>query len=370
MFLGIITIIILVITIILKPYQYLVIFTSKSLDCLGEITKEEEILLDFIKTNLTNKEGGIYTNYKDSENSGDITKGHSILSESQGIILMYYFYRNDAIGFENTYKFIKENMLLENNLISWRIDEKEQSKTSATIDDLRIVKALLYGSEVFSEIKYKNLAFKISESIYDNLITQDNLIDFKDEYGKSNNTTLCYLDLETIDMLTKVSSKWKPIYENSIELINKSYISDKLPLHKTTYNIETNSFDKKDIDLLLSLIVINNKALVGEDVTKSVAWLEKTLYKKGRLVSTYNEEGEEISNIQSTSIYAMVAELGSTIHNEKLYNEAIKQMKKYQIKNKKSSIYGAFGDENTEEVYSYDNLNALIALRRRCTNDN
>ncbi|WP_315112448.1 hypothetical protein [Clostridium intestinale] len=37
-------------------------------------------------------------------------------------------------------------------------------------------------------------------------------------------------------------------------------------------------------------------------------------------------------------------------------------MKEFQIKNSTSSVYGAFGEEKTMDIYSYDNLNALIFL--------
>jgi len=37
-------------------------------------------------------------------------------------------------------------------------------------------------------------------------------------------------------------------------------------------------------------------------------------------------------------------------------------MNKFQVRDKESEIYGAFGDEETKSVYSFDNLQAILAL--------
>ena len=71
-------------------YPYVVNFNGDKLKSAEEYTYNENILIDFIENKLSNSEGDIYTNFKDYSNDGDITKGHSILSESEGMMLMYY----------------------------------------------------------------------------------------------------------------------------------------------------------------------------------------------------------------------------------------------------------------------------------------
>ncbi len=50
------------------------------------------------------------------------------------------------------------------------------------------------------------------------------------------------------------------------------------------------------------------------------------------------------------------------IGNQELYDLAIDKMLLWQIQNSESVLNGAFGNKDTQEVYSYDNLQALLAF--------
>lgn len=347
-------------------FKYIKNVEINSVVSVEEITDEEEILYDFINEKLMNELGGIYTNYNNVSTEGDLTKGHDILSESQGIILNYYLYKNDQAKFDESFKYIKENMFLKNELISWRIESNKSSEVSATIDDLRIARALIIAAEEFDNLKYRYYGIKISNGIYKNLIQDNRLIDFHDGYGKSNVTTLCYLDLYALKLFSLFEDKWKDVYNKSIEIINDGYISDELPLYRKYYDGNIENFDNEEnIDTLLSMLVILNKAEVNEDISESVSWIKERLKKIGYISTAYNINTMDESKIESTSIYANIAQIAKVINDEELYNMAINKMKDFQVKNEKSNIYGAFGNEQTEEVYSYDNLNALLAFRRK-----
>ena len=71
-----------------------------------------------------------------------------------------------------------------------------------------------------------------------------------------------------------------------------------------------------------------------------------------------------MSEIESTSIYSMLVQIGSKIGDFELEVMAMDRIKAFQIKNTKSEVYGGFGDEKGSNVFSYDNLNALIAFSR------
>ncbi|GAB6169718.1 hypothetical protein JCM1393_21780 [Clostridium carnis] len=330
------------------------------------ITIGEEALYKFVKESLMDENGGIYTNFKDSISEGDITKGHNVLSESQGMLLNYYLYKNDSEEFKNNFKYIKENMMLKNGLISWRIEGKEPSEVSATIDDLRILKSLLIASVQFDSFTYRYNAMKISNGIYKKLITDGKLIDFEDNYGKSKLSTLCYQDLSAIKLLSSVNKKWDEVYKNSLNIINEGFISKELPLYKKYYDNENKRYDDEDnVETLLSMLVILNKIEALEDVKVSIDWIKENLKYKGYISNSYNISNNTESKIESTSIYAVIAKIAKEINDEELYNMAINKMNVFQVNNKESKIYGAFGEESREEVYSYDNLNALLALRSK-----
>ncbi|MDU2158364.1 glycosyl hydrolase family 8, partial [Clostridium sp.] len=346
-------------------FKYIKNIEINSVVSMEEVTKEEEILNKFINEKLMDEYGGIYTNYNNISTEGDLTKGHDILSESQGMMLNYCLYKNDQEKFNDSFKYIKENMFLKNGLISWRIENNKSSDVSATIDDLRIARALIIGAEEFDNLRYRYYGIKISNGIYKNLIQENRLIDFHDGYGKSNVTTLCYLDLYALKLFSLFDDKWNDVYTKSLKIINNGYISDELPLYRKYYDGNIEIFDNEEnIDTLLSILVILNKAEVNEDISKSVDWIKERLKYIGYISTSYDINTLDESKIESTSIYANIAQIAKVINDEELYNMAINKMKNFQVINEKSNIYGSFGNEQTEDVYSYDNLNALLAFRR------
>lgn len=348
-----------------KLYKYVKKVNLPSFVSTEEVSREEALLLGFINNKLMDNRGGIYTNYSNNKTDGDLTKGHDILSESQGIILNYYLYNNDKIEYENTFKYIKENMILRNGLISWRIEDSEPSNVSATIDDLRIARSLILAGEEFENLKYRYYGIKIAKGIKKNLVTDNRLIDFEDGYGKSNITTLCYLDLYAMDIIYLFDEEWNDIYDKSLQIINNGFISNELPLYRKFYDGDKEGYDNEEkVDTLLSLLVILNKAEVNEDVSESVTWLKDRLKWYGYISTTYDIKTMEESRVESTSIYANLALIAKVINDKELYDLAINKMKNFQVLNIESDIYGAFGYEASNEVYSYDNLNALLAFRR------
>ena len=331
-----------------------------------ELSKEENVLLQFIKNKLTDEDNGIYTNYINDESVGDITKGHAVISESEGLILLYNLERDNREEFDKNLEYIKQNMIMENNLLSWRIENGEKINRNSTIDDLRVIKALLLADEKWDNIEYRKLALKIASGIKKEVVDNNSLSDFYDGYNKSDITTLCYLDLPTLRMLSNIDYRnWKSIYDKSIELLDGGYISDEIPLYAKSYNRLENTYDEEDIDTLLSMIIILNKIEDARDVTTSISWIKNKFKKDGKIFAFYSREnGEPISDIESTAIYSILVQIGSNIGDFELEVMAMNRIKEFQIKNPKSEVYGGFGDEKGSNVFSYDNLNALIAFSK------
>ena len=176
---------------------------------------------------------------------------------------------------------------------------------------------------------------------------------------------MCYLDLQTIKLLSNLDNDYKDVYKKSLDILEGGYVSDSIPLYKKEYNWEDGSYDEGDIDMLLSTIVILNKLDAGEDVSKSVSWIKERMLNDKKLYSTYSvSSGKALSNIESTSIYSNVIQIAAEVGDKELYNSCLSRLQEFQVINPRSDIYGEFGDENTLQVYSFDNLNALIAMRR------
>lgn len=330
----------------------------------ANVSKQEESLFNFVNNNLIDSNGGIYTNYTNTKSEGDITKGHAVLSESQGIMLLYSLEKNDKVMFDKTLEYIKNNMILSNSLISWRIEDSLKSDTSATIDDLRIVKALLLAEKRWNSKSYRIMAIKISRGIYKELLDKDIIVDFNDRYNMSDMTTLCYLDLETLRMLSNIDSSWKKVLDTSIQIINNGYISDEVPLYKKEFDRKQGTYDNNsNIDTLLSMIVILNRQENGQDIDKSAKWIKERFKTDGFIATSYSEDGKVASKIESTSIYSFIVQMASRMNDEELSNLAMNKIRAFQISNINSPICGGYGMEDGSQVYSYDNLNALMSYR-------
>lgn len=338
----------------IKPINSGVIWDTK------EMTEEEQNLLSFVTNDLMSTDYGILTNYNDEKSQGEITKGHSVLSESEGLMLLYYLNRDDRESYDKVLLYIKENMLMKNGLLRWRVGE-EQNDVSATIDDLRVVKALLLASEKWDEVDYRKDAFKISRGIKKELADGELLADFNDGYGKSNKTQICYLDILALRLLASLDNDYKNIYNSSLKLLDNSLVSEEVPLYRKEYDRSTGEFDSENLDIELNSVVLLNRAQAGLDVSKSIEFLKKKYIQDNGIYSIYDVSGNVLSNIESTTIYSNLLQTAVLAGDFELYDICKKKIVAYQVKDKDSKIFGAYGDTVTLEVHSFNNLNALLA---------
>ena len=198
---------------------------------------EVEDTVEFINNNLSD-ENGIYTNYLEKESVGDETKGHYVLSESEGLMMLYGVETGNK-DIADTHLKIIENMMMENDLVSWRVKGEEKSMVSSTIDDLRIVKASALAYKRFDDTKYRKMFFKLADGIKNNAVYKNCLVDFNDNGNLSDTVTLSYMDLGALSILSDVDKDYKEIEKKSKEMVEGGYISDTIPLYKKSYNVST-----------------------------------------------------------------------------------------------------------------------------------
>lgn len=330
----------------------------------NKISEREEILFDFIDKKLTNNDDGIKTYYTNVNSEQDINKENSVSSQSEGMMLLYYLERNDKKSFDRTLKYIEKNMFLSSNLVSSKVKEGEKDKISRSVDNLRIVNALLLASQRWGGLKYRQVAINIEKAIDKNLLYDGALVDSSDGQSKDYMITLSYLDLQTMKRLSYIDFNWKKIYTQSLRVLDNGYISAEVPLYKNKYNMKTEEYDTEDIDMVSSLRCILNKAEVSKDVSESINWITEKFKKDGAIYSKYNfNTGNKVSDEESVSIYALLVQIAKKTGNDDLYNMSLKKLKKLQVMDKNSNMYGGYEDLKTLDAYSIDNLNALLAYR-------
>lgn len=328
---------------------------------------KEKVTLDFLIENMSNSENAVYTNYIDYLSLDiDIAKGKDILSESQGLILMYFINRDNKDEFDKILKFSIDNMILKNDTFSWKIREDEYaSNTNALIDDFRILRALILAHDKWNDKTYLKHIKKISNALLKYNTEKGIPLDFYDiEYSyKSDMITICYLDIYTMNKLTQIDKRWNDIYQTSINIILNSKINN-TPFYNYEYNLSNKKYsNKEEIDLIQNTYTLIHLAEANIIKYKDIEWIYDEFEKYNKLYTTYSSKDFKPSTTtESTALYALTSRLFYICKDFEKAQMFLKQCEKFQITEIDSKLYGSFGNEENQEVYSFDNLQYLLSI--------
>lgn len=319
-----------------------------------------EALDSFIQENMRSEIGGIYTNYIDAENDGIITKGHDVLSESIGLDLEIAVLTKDRKRFQKAADYLEKYFIDEKDIIYWRLDEKTKEKGSvnATIDDLRIIRALMDGYKIWKNKEDLELANRLERGLINHSVYGEYLLNHSDS---DLIISIVYQDLKTMKTLESNNDIWRDIRINSIEIIDKAYIGDEFPFYHSSYDISKGSYIMKDeINMTESLVTILHLSESGRVKAETISWINQNIDEK---IYTHYRSGDwkPSSEKESTAIYALIARISQNIDNQGLKIKALEKLSSFQIDDTKNLFNGAFGDIETKEIYSFDLLQAMLA---------
>lgn len=173
---------------------------------------------------------------------------------------------------------------------------------------------------------------------------------------------IAYINLAAIKSLAAAKTELSAAVETNRQLLLGSFISETLPLYHKSYDPQKGSYSNTDgkINILDSLMVMQNLAEAGVYSPQSIAWLEEQTL-SGTLYSYYDPDtGIALDNQESSAAYGIAAQIGAALGNEFLTSNALTQLKKHQVTDQHDPFYGGFGYNNN--AYSYDNLQALLGL--------
>lgn len=331
--------------------------------------EHENACFDFIQSKMITEQGGVRTNYLDQPHQHEYAVGHEVLSESMGLLMLYAAAREDEKLFERAYGFVQSN-LDTGDLISYRYDpDGGVYHVNAFVDDMRIVSALLLAEDVFGG-GYIDEALALADRLYKTNVADGYVYDIYDEEYKIRNdfVTLCYIDLYTIQLLSQHDAKWCDVYETMLDVVKEGYISDTFPMYAKSYSYETLAYKESNINMVEATLTVLNLAYVGECPQQSIDFLKQTI-SKGPIYGMYDTSGNGISEIESTAIYAICAQIAKVIEDEEMQSMCIEKMNRFQVLDETSEVYGAFANAKTLDLYSFDNMMALIALGQRKVDD-
>lgn len=326
--------------------------------------KQEAALLNFVEKNLVREDGAIVTNTKSPEGRKET------LAESVGLLMDYALIRDRADLFEKEYLYLKNNLLTGECLVRWKSGPAE-ANCNAVIDDLRIARALLDGYDKWGRRQYNDTAGFIQDGIYSRLVEDDMLFQLYDWKAgiRSSSMPLCYIDLYTIDRLGRFNKHWADVFEHGVGVINGGRIDKSLYCFNKYFDQSRGVYLKDEeyaanggVCLTYTLYTVMHLAEVNYDTSFFTKWLDDET-RKGKLYAWYEPLSmKPASELESTAVYALAAIYADLAGEDELYCRLVDRMLKFMVTDKKSTWYGGFGNKETGEFYSFDNLTALWAL--------
>ncbi|HOQ38646.1 MAG TPA: glycosyl hydrolase family 8 [Acetivibrio sp.] len=324
---------------------------------------KEQDLLQFVRSCLMGPSGEVVTN--SCPENGDA----STLAESIGILLNYSLLNDDRSMFEKEYRYFEKELVTKDLHIKWK--SGEDVTCNASIDDLRIIGALFGAYEKWGDEKYFQVSLALQQKLYDCQVKGGNLYQLYDwKYDSAKESTpLCYLDLKTLRKLMYYNKDWEEVYERSLAIVSGGRIEG-TPFFYKYYDFKSGEYildeeynEKRSICLLYTLYTALNLAEEYFQTDELLSWLEKEMNDRNRLYAWYDPHSKEpVSEMESTAVYALASVYARLSGKNLLSDKFLDRMLQLMVDDRNSKYYGGFGNSETGEFYSFDNLTALWAL--------
>jgi len=336
----------------------------------------------FFESFLIDKNGGVYCSatmgWPDEPTA---CSNHEFGSERQGLAMLYYAYAGDCENFDKLTEFLKEYMLSPVGLVYWKLNEDydhSHYQASASIDDIRIVQALLTAYEKFDNPDYYDLGMTIANALKKYTVNKDGYFtegaSWDDEgVYTARQLYLSYANLEAMDIIAKYDPAWIKIKEKTGALILKGAYIDGLfhDLYKFTFKKYSKDSNLNSIhEATTGLNLVSYNRLVAKKNLNFWKYRWNHEFMEGvypHIASSYSPKGVPLCKwCADISVYSLISQLahklGDTVFEAKMIN-AINQLND-------GEFAGAFSWDEDYEISSYANALALIALAvQRGAND-
>ncbi|HEY8463845.1 MAG TPA: glycosyl hydrolase family 8 [Bacillota bacterium] len=296
-------------------------------------------------------DGFVRTNLIDTK-QGELASGADFLSESAGLLMLYYLKQDERQKFDSQVNLLKTYFFNRNQLFKWRIRPGLNPETvNSTVDDLRIVKALLRAAQKWERTDYKIMAQKLSARLLKNCVTGNSLKAYDSPH--SPKAPFVYYDFEALRLMGEFNQKWPVLAKVNLEHILSRQVKG-LPFYKDDWFSKGNAFPTVE-----NFMVMMHLSEAGIKDPQSIAWLKEKLKRKG-LFGSYSLEGKPLNAVESPAIYAITAIIARWNGDAELYALAAGRLKKMQNLNN-NEYYGGFIDLKQLAAFSFDQLLALLA---------
>lgn len=325
-----------------------------------EIREEREVLPteQFIRQHLLHQDGTIRTNVAGEDGS------ELALSESLGLWMEYLVIKEDNLQFEQAYETLIEQFLLNEGILSWKIENGVAADTNAFIDDIRIMTALFQAGEKTGRHDYIETAKTIANALETYNRSGVFFVDFYDAKHRYTNEeiTLSYLDIEGFRHLYRYGF----ISDQSLYSIERFLHS--IPIDNgffpKAYDVrqETFHFDETVnlIDQVYTALHLERAEVMTDEFYK---WLKTEFYSGGMLYGRYDRTTKKRAvSYESASVYALTILYSVERRDLSFAKDVYERMITMRVQDAQSTFYGGYMTSGNV-THSFDNLFPLLAER-------
>ncbi len=291
----------------------------------------------------------------------NLVAGRESLSESLGIWMQIALLNQDHSRFSQSYELLTNYFLAPRNYIRWKLTAEGQSEvnTNALGDDLRIVRALLNGYDLWQEEKYLTTAGEIADSLQSSLLVQGYFVDFNDFSSgwKPDELSLVYIDVLALEAMDKHDLMDRGVVDKHLNLLRN--LPTEGPFYPKLFKVETGEylFDE-EVNLIDQLIVGLHLADFNLPTDSLVAFLKSEIRDKGRLAGRYDRvTARPTVQYESPAVYGLSLLLALEIKDEEWAKELYRRMT--ALKDQDPAFKGGYVFDG--ESHMFDNLIPLLA---------
>ncbi len=318
-----------------------------------------EQTLHFIETRLTTPAGAVFSGYR--VKNGEVVPGDTLLSESQGLLMLWAAQSGDQACFDRIWRAVRDSMS-SGGLTAWRVVNGTMADVNASLDDLRIIEALMLADARWG--MYGHEAAARAEALYDHCIRDGLMRDFASLKGNTTaeDVTLCYMDVSAMQAAAVYDPRWEAAAAQAKALLKAedSLISKELPLYHTRYDAEKQVFTSDTVQMNEACVAVLNAVRAGAAFPQTLDWLENTLA-VGPVYARYGADGRVLPGYEyeSNATYALLVQIGAAAGRERMTQLAMERMERKRSFD--AAMHGGYGEASSAEHFTFDELEAMLA---------
>jgi hypothetical protein len=332
--------------------------------------------LDFLEHDLSSAQWGIYSNLGEGYSSSAVVGvNHEILSESYGLALTALAQAELESDYDHYYQFMIDHIIdPSRHLAVWKlnVDLSVYQYANAVIDDMRIIRGLLLGYEVFGDDRYLNTALEMADVMKEHGTVNNVLVSHvgwnnspsDTHYFAADHLRLGYGDVATARKLATYDPDWTVIANATQAVLVAGQYPSGLFHFQYNHDSQTYSTDSS-LQTIFQAYVGEYLAEAGETVAsrRMLDFFKAKWESEDRIVSSYNSNGTSASSSQNLAVYGMVSRMAYHLGDRAFAEEIGDKLVSLLIDSPTtSSYYGAFAWGEGERIYAFNQGNALQTL--------